>query len=116
MARSCSSEPARRAANTWPIKPLVGDKVAQATRRDNADAQVCRTALDGPVQRESQVVAARRRWLVRGKIGIDEDGNDRNGPLSHDLGYDGSVGMSQASRFIVRGNLSHPCHVEALVD
>src|SRR5437660_291666 len=68
------------------------------------------------VQRESQIIATRGGWLVRGEIGIDEDGNDGYGPLSHNLGHDGSICVSQASRFILRWNLSHSCHVEALLD
>src|SRR5215472_2191494 len=98
------------------IESLVCDKVAQAARGNNTYAQVGRAALDGLMERESQVIAARGCWLVRWKIGIDEDGNDRDWLLSHDLSLDGSVGVSEANRFINRGNLSQSGHVEALID
>ena len=98
------------------IKLLVGDKVAQATRGNNAYAQVSRAGLDGLMQRESQAIAARGCRLVRWEIGIDEDGNHWDWPLSHELGHDGSVGVSEANRILGRGNLFHSCHTETLID
>src|SRR5215471_8096692 len=66
------------------------------------------------MQRESEVIAARRCRLVRRKICIDQNRNHGNWLLPHDLCDDCPKRVSNASRLIGCGDLSQSRHIETL--